>query len=122
MYLAMRYFGELKMTQLEFRKKLAFELIHNTLESGTKEERPDKWRNTRQNMLHKITTAPPHSGFEGEKLIKKYKQKYQQHKCDTPGCPNFIRAACNCTKDIFRCNSCFTIHIMDSASCNSDFN
>ena len=36
-YLAMRYFGELKMTQLEFRKNLAFELIHNTLESGTEE-------------------------------------------------------------------------------------
>ena len=30
-YLAMRYFGELKMTQLEFRKKIAFELIHNKL-------------------------------------------------------------------------------------------
>ena len=36
-YLTMRYFGELKMTQLEFRKNLAFELIHNTLESGTEE-------------------------------------------------------------------------------------
>ena len=34
-YLAMRYFGELKMTQLEFRKQLPLELIHNTLESGT---------------------------------------------------------------------------------------
>ena len=53
---------------------------------------------------------------------KKYKQKYQQHKCDTPGCPNFIRTVCNCTKDIFRCNSCFIIHIMDSASCVSNFN
>ena len=34
-YLAMGYFGELKMTQLEFRKNPAFELIHNILESGT---------------------------------------------------------------------------------------
>ena len=34
-HLAMRYFGELKMTQLEFRKQLPLELIHNTLESGT---------------------------------------------------------------------------------------
>ena len=69
-YLAMRYFGELKMTQLEFQKKLAFELIHNKLESGTEEERPEKWRNTRQNKLHKITTAPPHSGFECGKWVK----------------------------------------------------
>ena len=34
-YLAMRYFGGLNMTQLEFWKKLTFEFIHNTLESGT---------------------------------------------------------------------------------------
>ena len=34
-YLEMKYFGELKMTQLEFRKNLAFEFIHNTLKSGT---------------------------------------------------------------------------------------
>ena len=108
------------MTNLEFQKKLAFELIHNTFESGTEEERPERRGNTRQNMLHKISTAPPHSGFEGGKWVKKYKQKYQQHKCDTPGCPNFIRTVCNCTKDIFRCNSCFMIHIMDSPACDSN--
>ena len=89
-YLAMRYFGELNMTQLEFRKNLALEFIRNTLERGAEEERPERRRNTRQNTLHKITTAPPHSGFEGRKWVKKYKQKYQQHKCDTPRCPNFI--------------------------------
>ena len=58
-YLAMRYFGELNITQLEFQKKLAFELIHNPLESGTEEERPERQRNTCQNTLNKITTAPP---------------------------------------------------------------
>ena len=109
------------MTQLEFRKKLAFELIHDTLENGTKEERPERRRNTRQNTLHKITTVPPHSGFEGGKWVKKYKQKYQQHKCDTPGCRFFFRTVCNCTKYIFRRNSCFIINIMVSASCDSDF-
>ena len=90
-YLAMRYFGELKMTQLEFRKKLAFELIHNTLENGTEEERPKKRRKKRQNTLQKITTSPPHSGFEGGKWIKNYKQKYEQHKCDTPECPKIYQ-------------------------------
>ena len=34
-YLAMRYFGKLNMTQLEFRKKLVLELIHNTLQRKT---------------------------------------------------------------------------------------
>ena len=58
------------MTQLEFRKRLAFDFIHNTLERGTEEERPERRRNTRQNTLHKITTAPPHSGFEGGKWVK----------------------------------------------------
>jgi len=38
LYLAMIYFGA---TQLELLKKLAFELIHNALESSTGEERPD---------------------------------------------------------------------------------
>ena len=104
-YLAMRYFGELNITQIQFRKKLVFELIHNTLESVTKEERPERRRNKGQNTLHKITTAPPHSDFEGKKQIKKYKQKYQQYKCDTPGFPKFIRTVCNWTKDIFQCNS-----------------
>ena len=70
MYLALRYFGELKMTHLEFQKKLEFELIHNKLESGTEEESPEKRRKTRQNTLHKITTAPPHSGSEGGKWVK----------------------------------------------------
>ena len=74
MYLAIRYFGGLKMTQLEFRKKLAFELINNTLDSGTEEENPEKRRKTRQNTIHKITTSPPHSGFKGGKWVKKYKQ------------------------------------------------
>ena len=74
-YLAMQYFGELKMTQLEFKKKIVFEFIHTTLESGTEEERPERRRNTLQNTLHKITTASPHSGFEGGKWVKKYKQK-----------------------------------------------
>ena len=89
------------MTQLEFHKKLLFELIHNNLESGTEEESPDKRRKTRQNTLHKITTAPPNSGFEGGKWVKNYKQKYQQHKCETPGYPNFIRNVCNLKKYIF---------------------
>ena len=84
-YLAMRYSGELKMKQLEFRKKLAFELIHNTLRIGTEEERPETQRNTCQNTLHKTTTAPPHSGFEDGKWVKKYKQNYQQYKFDTLG-------------------------------------
>ena len=66
-YLTMRYFGELQMTQLEFQINLEFELIHNTLESGTEEERLEKCRKSRQNMLQKITIAPPHSGFEGGK-------------------------------------------------------
>ena len=34
-YIAMTYFGKLKMKQLEFWKQLLFELIYNTLESGT---------------------------------------------------------------------------------------
>ena len=69
-YLAMRYFWELKMTPLKFWKKLAFEFIHNTLDSGTEEERPEKQNKTRQNTLHKIATAPSHSGFEGVKWVK----------------------------------------------------
>ena len=78
-YLTMRYFGELNITQLKFWKKIAFKLIHNTLESGTEEERPERRRNTRRNTLHKIATAAPNSDFEGGKWVKKYKQKYQQH-------------------------------------------
>ena len=89
------------MTQLEFRKNLAFYFIHNTLESDTEEERPERRNNTRQNTIHKITAAPPHSGFGGGKWVKKYKQNYQHHKCDTPGCPNFIRNVFNCTKNRF---------------------
>ena len=109
------------MTQLEFWKKLAFVFIHNTLESGTEEERPERHSNTRQNTLHKITTAPSHSGFEGGKWVKSYKQKYQQHKCDIPRCSNFIRTVCSCSKHIFWCNSCFMIQMMESATWKSDF-
>ena len=63
------------MTKLEFRKKIAFELIHNTLESGNEENRPEKRRKTYQNTIQKITTSAPHSGFEGGKWVKKYNQK-----------------------------------------------
>ena len=51
-------------------KNLVCELIHSTLESGTEGESPEKQRKTRQNTLHKITTAPPHSGFDGGKWVK----------------------------------------------------
>ena len=51
------------MTKLDFRKNLAFEFIHNTLESGTEEERPERRRNKLRNTLQKITTAPPHSDW-----------------------------------------------------------
>ena len=58
------------MKQQEFRKKLVLEMIHNTLENGTEEQRPERRRNTRQNMPRKIFTAPPQSDFEGGKWVK----------------------------------------------------
>ena len=70
-YLIMICFGELNMTQLEFWNKLAFELIHNTLESVPGKDRPERHMNKLQNTLQKITTAPPHSGFEVGKWVKK---------------------------------------------------
>lgn len=114
-YNAMKYFGNYEGTQLQFRKKLAYQLIHNPYDTEGIDKTPSSRRNLRSNDHHKLISAPPYCKFVGNKWTKKYKMKYQQHRCSSIQCNNRVRTVCTCSKHIWRCSQCFSNHCVEAA-------
>ena len=112
-FLAMVYFGDYKGTQWEFRKKPAYELVHNHYDMEGGEDNSLKRRILRSSMEHRLVTAPKGCKFIGGSWQNTYKFEYQQHKCMTKNCTKRTRTVCTCTKDIWRCNQCFVKHYSD---------
>ena len=72
-FLSMKYFGGLQGTQWEFRKKLAYQLIHNGYELDGGAKKNKERRNMRSINHHKIISAPPFSKFVGSRWQKNIK-------------------------------------------------
>ena len=114
-YLGMKYFSYQEYTQLEFRKKLAYELLNNTYDDvdGLESQMELNRRNMRSMNQHVLITAPAFSNFVRGKWEKKYKTMYQQHVCSTPNCKRRIRTVCSCDRSLWMCTQCFTNHCIE---------
>ena len=116
-YLAMVFFGDYSGSQWEFRKKLAYELIHNPYDTDGASVDGSSRCILRSDNDHRLITAPAYSKFEGGEWKNVYRMEYQQHKCMMGDCKKRIRTVCTCSKHIWRCNKCFIKHCID---CNSN--
>ena len=60
-FLAMKYIGGWKGAQLEFRKKLAYELVHNTLDVDGAITRSLNTERVAENLHHSYISIPSYS-------------------------------------------------------------
>ena len=102
------------MTLNQFRRKLAMALIHNEYLITSEDTRtPKRRKRGRSEILHVITSAPPHARkFERGKWDLTSAAKYQQYVCRHPGCSIKTRHYCRCSPGQWMCKSCFPLHIM----------
>ena len=111
---ARAYFGGERLPQIEFRMKLAWEMINNTLEHNAEvEEEASRSLRKRQ---HELITLQPFQGryCARTKKFKRVKAQYQQQRCrNYSNCQKQIRTYCSCTKGLFLCVTCFGKHIID---------
>ena len=115
-YLAIQFFTETKYKQLEFRKKLSYEMVHNRFDREEEEEESSRQRGrTRSRNTHQQITAPAFSNFVRGKWQKKYKTMYQQHQCMVPKCKKRIRTVCSCDQSFWMCTPCFAEHVIDES-------
>ena len=108
--------GSQVLPQVNFRKKLAFELLNNTYDV---EDTSVGEHNTRfaASIGHSMVTAPHYAGkwLVSENRWREVRFKYQKQFCmyKGRGCKNLTRKYCCCMKVLFICNSCFPKHIID---------
>ena len=122
-FFAFRYFiwfGEEKITLLQFRRKLALALIDNDYLKAEMEQDltsdPARRRSTR-NVKHDPRSAPPYaSRWNGQKWICGSKSKYQQFICRGAGCKAQVRSYCSCDPSRWLCLACHTDHIVDAVT------
>ena len=109
-YLAMtNIYGAPAMKQIQFRQKLARELMENTYLEIDKREEMRK-RTIDSVMVHKLLTIPRGMEFKGDHLVKS-KIQYPQQKCS--GSKRKIRTYCKCSPGILRCHDCYFKHTFD---------
>lgn len=94
---------------LDFRRKLAWELIQNEWimrhEADTIFPISDE---------HKLERAPPHARkFRNRQWVCDAKAKYQQYMCSTH-CGTKIRTFCKCSPGVWICSDCHVKHVLDA--------
>jgi Transposase IS4 len=106
------------MSQLEFRRKLAKELLDYSFSINAVGRNKRKRRSDLPESICGVETAPLYAtnwtGTSWEFLAT----KYPQHFCKTVGCQKRVRTYCKCMIGHWRCPTCIGIHIasLDEAS------
>lgn len=106
-FLALRFFvlgGDKKMTLLEMRRKLAWELINNPdfVDADFRLRRSKRCCNHVAD--HAMGTAPPHAKYwTGVKWQLGSKKSYQQYTCSADRCTTKIRTYCTCNPNLWMC-------------------
>lgn len=113
-YLGRSYFGGENETQIQFRQKLAFDLITymDELRECSIGISPDRLR-SRNGREHTLVTAPCYSKFLNGRWQKILKDKYQKYRCTHRGCKNRCRTVCSCSPTLWRCKNCFAVHLVE---------
>ena len=106
-----------KLTLLKFRRKLAMQLIENTIRKGELEQINNVSNNRRNkkrkpcHSTHYLLTAPNHASFfSNDTWVCTSKTKYPQYKCKTPGCQTRVRSYCSCHVGYWLCRPCHSKH------------
>ena len=110
-----------KLSLLEFRRKLAVQLIDNDHWKEEQERKVSHSDNRRRkkhkqyhnhHFSHQLLTAPAHASFFTEnKWHCNNKTKYPQFVCKAAGCKKRIRTYCSCFEGQWMCNEHFLIHL-----------
>ena len=111
-YLAMKYFGELSCTQLEFRRRLAHDLVFNGEDVDGALTRSLTVPIETKDLEHNLITVPKYSKWVDGSWKKVFNREYQQVTCNTFNCTRRVRTMCTCSPSIFRCNQCYTMHLL----------
>jgi hypothetical protein len=108
-----RFGGEIE-TQIQFRQKLAFDLITHMDDVRNNAEgiSPERLR-ARNSRQHQLITAPRGSKFVGGKWQKCLKDNYQTYRCKHPGCKKRVRTVCSCSPQMWRCKECHITHVVE---------
>lgn len=113
-FLARSYFMKETEKQIDFKKKLCFELITYMDDVRNEGQEMPMPRMSRRNANHRLEKAPPFHKFYEGKWQRMTANKYQAYKCKHVGCKKRIRTVCSCSRDIWRCESCFAVHFAES--------
>ena len=111
--LARGYFGGETLPQIEFRKKLAWEMMNNALGGDAVVDEDSRMSLRKRKHQHELVKLKP---FQGTwcaltKKFKRVKTKYQQQRCNNwSTCKKQVRTYCKCTNGLFLCNGCFMDH------------
>ena len=109
--LTAQYFDqEGDLSQINFRKKLAWELIHNKYIQEEVKEGIRQSRRRSVNLDHEYVTLPTNSKFSNG-CIATSNMKFAQFKCKT--CTKKIRTYCRCTPGVMRCIECYANHVRE---------
>jgi hypothetical protein len=103
---------------MEFRKKLAYALLHNTMDEGLAPASRPNTRGSNLSPVHEFLRAPKNAKFEDGEWRTLYKQKTQQHHCATSGCKNRMRTVCICNRSRWMCTRCFADHCFSTGNTN----
>ena len=112
----MKFFGGWKGTQLEFRKKLAYELIHNALDVDGAITRSLVNVRPTDNAHHAYISIPPFSKWIDGKWKKVFARGYQQMTCSGDSCTKRIRKVCICDPTSVLCSRCYTNHLVTASN------
>ena len=127
-FLAFRYFiwdRKLlpKLPLIQFRRKLAIQLINNEHHQRDLQERshtaPKERRSKRHRDLpiHEHLAAPNHASFFSAGTWKcNSTTKYPQYTCKSAGCKTRIRSYCSCSPGVWLCKQCYYAHVEACAS------
>ena len=106
---ASRIFGSEEHSQIEFRRRLAKELINNPYIQPTEEVQRVTPRKRPAQVHHGLEAMPRDKTFSHGRLVP-CKTPYIQLKCS--GCTKKIRTFCACNPGLMLCNDCWVQHIL----------
>jgi hypothetical protein len=99
------------MRQLEFRRKLAKELIDYSFSINRGERIKRKRDSGLSESICSLETAPPFAGTWTGTKWEFLTSRYPQHVYKTVGCQKRIRTYCRCMIGHWMCSTCIGIHI-----------
>jgi hypothetical protein len=100
-YLRRSFFGEETKTMLEFRRKLAYECVYNTIDD-----------------VGGVGEAPCYSKWVDGKWKQVYQLNYQQNCCSHRRCRKKVRNVCVCDRTKWICTECYALHLTRTSYCS----